>query len=52
MTALATKDYKKTQPPQDPKSQQEYLEQQLRAIEASIRDLVAAVKQLQTFTGV
>lgn len=52
MTALATKEYNKTQPPQDPQSQQEYLEQQLRAIESAIRDLVAAIKQLQTFTGV
>lgn len=52
MTALATKEYKKTQPPQDQQSQYEYLEQQLRSIESAIRDLVAAVKQLQTFTGV
>lgn len=52
MTALPTKPYVKTQPPQDPQSQYEYLEQQLRSIESSIQDLVAAIKQLQSFTGV
>ena len=52
MTAIATKEYTKTQPPQDQKSHDEYVEQQLRAIEDCVRQLVAAVKQLQTFTGV
>lgn len=52
MTALATKEYKKTQPPQDERSHYEYVEQQLRAIETAISELVAAVKQLQSFTGV
>lgn len=52
MAAKATRYYNKTSPPQDPASHYEYLEQQLRSIEAAIRDLKAAIEQLQTFTGV
>jgi len=47
MAALPTKEYKKTQPPQEERSHYEYTEQQLRAIEEAIRQLVAAVQQLQ-----
>lgn len=51
MATTTSSEYRKTQPPGEGASHYEYLEQNLRSIEASIRLMVTDIKALAPFVG-